>query len=427
MNYKVIVGIFCMLAGQTAYGMDTSESLGQNYYLNNLCKVCGTPLQKTKHCMEERIVELVASGNSDRAKEVVRRLFYGETTTRTPSADLILAVCCLRTDEEIVSMIINALSYSIAFDESYSLSIALGIAAEESFLVIIKSINTFLDSVDDWKRFWDFRGLDEESYMKDRSHGSINPALYRSLCFAYLDAFDRAAYKGNIAVLKMLIHSPYLVNRAHNWRYAERRANSRFISAFHAAFLGNKHDVILYLLNEGMQGQIFRRPPRDLRSVVLSLDNRSVWDNTAGLWNISTGDHLQGLPGADCVSVLSVVFIDDATCFFTGSCNGTTRFYELTVNASAKQISDEGPYIEVSFNTIQVSQKPQIPVITPGEGFKASSEHKDSLLSVNTSRKEAVSEEPLNVVQNAVQNSRILGFTEGVDLEDDSQKECCIQ
>ena len=209
---------------------------------------------KQPELTENTIIEFVEKGNKDQAKNTVRKLFYEDRRRRVPTLGLILKLSKWKTDEEILSLIIQALPYNdLSYYDILALGHALEVAAQEQWLIIFETLHTLFSCVYQQWDFGRFSHLDEESYKKVTSLGTQGPLLYQTICHAYLSAFDKAVLKGHMTVIKQLEDSPYLINKAHNWRYAPRPRTHYFKSALHAACLSpNPSQMIDYLLGNGM-------------------------------------------------------------------------------------------------------------------------------------------------------------------------------
>ncbi|MBA2306701.1 WD40 repeat domain-containing protein, partial [Candidatus Dependentiae bacterium] len=126
-------------------------------------------------------------------------------------------------------------------------------------------------------------------------------------------------------------------------------------------------------------------------------------DTSARLWNSTTGKELNLLLGHT-DSVRSVAWSPDGKIIFTGSSDGTVRVWTQVEPIRPHTIKEE------DFNELPVECNLLI----------KNNENSDCVLSSENKNEENLTIEDVST------KTEVLGFTEAINLDDDSQKECSI-
>ncbi len=182
----------------------------------------------------------------------------------------------------------------------------------------------------------------------------------------------------------------------------------------------------LWQVTTGKTLKIFLRP-KSIVSVAFSPEGTTVLtgsnDAMACVWDVKTGEQLHELEGHTSW-VTSVAYSPDGTTILTGSLDKTTRLWDVTTGQQLDlQEHKEG------INSVVFS--PDGTTV-----FTASNKTAHACPLVKVSKKSATiadfpsSPPALKKTTDSVnvkEQSSVLGFTQAINLDDDSQKECSIQ
>ncbi|MBA2306651.1 WD40 repeat domain-containing protein [Candidatus Dependentiae bacterium] len=178
--------------------------------------------------------------------------------------------------------------------------------------------------------------------------------------------------------------------------------------------------------------------PEGIYSVAFSSDGTTVLtgslDKTACLWDVKTGKKLQVFTGHTNV-VTSVAFSPDGTTVLTGSSDRTARLWDIKSGLQLKVL--EG-HINAIYSVAFSSDRTTIFIESIDDTiriWKRAGRQSDFLKLRQESAKELLmrkffpdlsgKSERVSPITN--QEPPVLGFTEAINLDDDSQKECSIQ
>lgn len=277
MKYTVIVGIFCILICGTSFGMEGCIAVSQgqdpfadecepsfmSYLTSSMSRCIEWYMMESIEEREDSIINYLKSGKVDDAKRAVEGLYKNNLR---PRFDFIKEVISWKTGQEILPLLIKALSDSIDHSSLLVLTLALQCAAQEGSVDSIKSLNSFFEGVYHRWGFSEFTFLDKESYKKNSDWGPYGPLYYETICSAYLKAFDRAANNGHLEVLKELYRLEYLNSKSCDWRSTYRSPYGPFSSALHAVLLADKkyEDVVLFLLQQNSSASLSDEEKSDL-------------------------------------------------------------------------------------------------------------------------------------------------------------------
>ncbi|MBA3751221.1 ankyrin repeat domain-containing protein [Candidatus Dependentiae bacterium] len=245
MKNTIMVCTFFMLVSSDAYGMELIRKL-RDYCFS-------TSYEPREFILGEDSIYLKLDDASalEECKREVQSLFI-ETGYNENNNNFLYKAFTKKIDNENVLRIFfdTCRCSGIELSDVGMLAGALAVAGSQGYAINVKVLNKEFERLFyNRGEFQEFQFQTKEVYAQPRHH-SVAFSSYRHISYAYILSFDLASYNGHINILKVLIDSPYLRSQTHHWKYGKRNGGI-FKSALHAAILGNRKEVVLYLLAQG--------------------------------------------------------------------------------------------------------------------------------------------------------------------------------